>query len=35
MVVRHPSKYETLRVCKSLKATVQTKLQVPNDDEIG
>jgi len=29
------SKFETLRICKSLNATVQTKLKIPLDDEIG
>lgn len=35
MVVRQTSKYETLRICKSLQAIAQTKLGIPNDDEIG
>ena len=29
------SKFETLRICKSLQAIVQTKLKVPMDNEIG
>jgi len=35
MIVRQTSKYETLRICKSLQAVGQTKMQIPNDDEIG
>lgn len=35
MAVRHTSKYETLRICKSLNATPQTKLRVPTPDELG
>jgi T-complex protein 1 subunit theta len=35
MAIRIMSKFETLRICKSLNATVQTKLKIPSDDEIG
>lgn len=35
MAMRIMSKFETLRICKSLQATVQTKLKVPMDNEIG
>mmetsp|Transcript_25441 Transcript_25441/g.21315 ORF Transcript_25441/g.21315 Transcript_25441/m.21315 type:complete len:126 (-) Transcript_25441:391-768(-) len=35
MAIRIMSKFETLRICKSLQAVVQTKLKIPMDEEIG